>query len=541
MKEQTKTPNLRSNASDERDEIIATKDQQIEQLSKKVGELTALIQYYEEQFRLSQQKRFGASSEKTGACAGEQLSFDASIFNEPEQLADKKIEEPILEQVAPYTRKKTVGKREADLTGLPVEQVMHTLSEAERICPACGSPLHICGHDVLRRELTVIPAQVKVTEHVQEVGSCRNCEQNATSVPMVKAHVPAPLIRGSGVASPILVAYIAHQKYVLALPLYRQEQELKRLGVNLSRQTMANWLIYGHTHYLQRIYETLRLRLVLNEVLHADETTLQVLHEDGKPAKSKSYMWLYQTSGDTDEPIILFEYKDSRSSAHPIKFLKDFRGYLHTDGYGGYHSIDRVTVVGCWVHMRRMFADIIKTLPKENIKGSGSKIGLDYCNALFMLEREYEEQKLTFEERQTQRLEKSKPIADEFFAWAVASKSKTFPHMAIGKAIAYALNQQKWLMNVFLDGRLELSNNRAENSIRPFVVGRKNWLFSNTPKGATSSAAYYSLVETAKANHLDPCKYLQFLFESIPQLETNNSLDHCLPWSENVRRVCGGV
>lgn len=505
---------------------------EIEILRADKAKLEALVKYYEEQLRLSKHRQFGASSEQTPASLGEQLT----LFNEAERFADKTAAEPALEAVVAHTRRKTAGKRERDFEGLPTEQVIYELTESEQICPECGKSLHACGHDVLRRELVVIPAQVKVREHVQTAYACRNCEKTALATPMKKASVPVPVIRGSGVASPSLLAHIAHQKYVLALPLYRQEQELTRMGIALSRQTMANWMIYGYEKHLRGYVGYLRLELLKRDVLHGDETTVQVLHEDGKSAQSKSSMWLYCTSGDTEKPIVLYEYKKSRSATHPKAFLEGFRGYLHTDGYAGYHNLPGITVVGCWAHMRRKFDEVLKTLPPERKRGSGSQMGLDYCNRLFALEVAYGE--LTPEERQKQRLLTSKPIAEEFFAWALETQPKTLPKMGFGKAITYALSQKKWLMNVYLDGRLELSNNRAERCIRPFAVGRKNWLFCDTPAGADTSAAYYSLVETAKANRLDPFAYLEFLFARIPQSSNDDSFVSCLPWSDEVIRAC---
>lgn len=513
--------------------------QQIEHLTAEVESLKAdkarleiLVKYYEEQLRLSRHRQFGSSSEQTKTPGCEQLT----LFNEAEQFSGVNSIEPALEQVTAHTRRKVAGKREQDFDCLPTEHIIHELTEDERICSMCGKPLHTCGHDTLRRELVVIPARVKVVEHVQTVYACRHCEKTAALTPMKKAPVPVPVIRGSGVASPSLLAYIVHQKYALALPLYRQEQEMNRLGITLSRQTMSNWMVYAHEKHLLRFIECLRQELLKHEVLHADETTVQVLRENGKPAQSKSYMWLYRTSGDTGKQIILYEYKESRSAVHPTRFLKDFKGFLHADGYAGYNGLPGVTGIGCWAHMRRKFDEVLKSLPPGRREGSGSQTGLDYCNRLFTLEREYE--KLTADERQKRRLKESKPVAEEFFAWAAETQPRTLPKMAFGKAIAYALSQKQRLMNVYLDGRLEFSNNRAENSIRPFTVGRKNWLFCNTPAGANASAAYYSLIETAKANGLNPFAYMEFLLQHIPQLSAEASLEDCLPWSKAAVRFC---
>ena len=504
-------------------------------LAKKEEEITALqrqVDWLSQQLRLMRGQRFGASSEQTQA-----LTEQLCLFNEVEALADDKAAEPELEQIT-CKRRKQAGKREMDLSKLPTEQVVHELRPEERVCPECGGPLHQCGQSVLRRELVYVPAQYKVVEHVQAAYSCRRCEQTNDHVPMKKSEVPAPLLPGSGIVTPSLLAHILHSKYVLALPLYRQEQELARLGVPISRQTMANWIIAAHERWFSGFVEALRQELLTNEILHADETSLMVLQEPGRKASQKSFVWVYDTSRDARHPVALYDYQPSRAGVCASKFLEGFSGYLHTDGYDAYHCKlpPEITTVGCWAHMRRKFTDTLKSLPKEVRERSPAQVGLDYCDRLFHLEKGFSEQKLSFQERYQTRLEQSKPLAEKFFAWAAAEYEKNpVPKSMFGAALTYAVNQKAWLMNVFLDGRLELSNNRAERAVRPFAVGRKNWLFSNTPKGADASAAVYSIVETAKANGLRPCRYLKFLLE---RLSAGVPADECFPWSEAVKNLC---
>jgi len=315
-------------------EIMAKKD-------ARIAELEVLVKFYEEQFRLSKHRQFGASSEKGGH------SDQLGLFDEAENAANLQKPEPEVEEIA-YIRRKRIGKRKDDLSLLPMETVEHKLPEEERTCSECGQPLHEMGHDT-RCELVVIPAQVKVVEHRRAVYSCRNCERQGEHVSFVKAAMPEPLISGS-LASPSAVAHIMTQKYVMHAPLYRQEQDWKRQGVSLSRQTMANWIIRCSEDWLSPIYERMKTLLLMQDVLHADETTVQILREPGKSAASNSYMWLYRTSADTKQHIVLFEYQPSRSSAHPKQFLKDFKGFLHTDGYAAYHTLSEITIVGCWVH-----------------------------------------------------------------------------------------------------------------------------------------------------------------------------------------------
>jgi transposase/regulator of replication initiation timing len=266
------------------------------------AKLKALTDWYLEQFRLAQHRRFGSSSEKTAM--PEQLG----LFNEADVLSDCAIEPEIIVQ---YKRKKHKGKRKEFYEGLPTEQVVYELPEDERVCPECGEGLHARGHEVLRREVEVIPAQIKAVEHIQTVYACRECERNSDDnpQPMVKSIVPAPVISGSGLASPSLLSYIMCNKYVLALPLYRQEQEFKRVGVHISRQNMANWIIYAAMLWLTPIYELLRQELIKAAILHADETSLQVIKEVWRTASQKSYMWEYHTGKDNPCQVALFEYQ----------------------------------------------------------------------------------------------------------------------------------------------------------------------------------------------------------------------------------------
>jgi transposase len=507
---------LESKASALMDKTAALKDE--------TSRLKFLVKYYEEQLKHAKRKQFAASSEHPG---------QKILFDEAENEADRRKPEPEIEEIN-YTRRKWTGKREEDLSGLPVERVEHTVPEEERICPSCGGEMHVMGHDV-RRELEIIPAQVRIVEHVTEVCSCRNCERNSTEVPIIKAPLPEPPIKGS-IASAGTLAHIMVQKYVNAVPLYRQQQELFLNGAILSRQTMANWMIYCSERWLEPLCDLMKARLLEERVLHADETVLQVLKEPGRASRTQSYMWLYRTGAKSGVQIAIFDYQETRSSSHPKRFMRDWKGYLHTDGYAGYHSLPPdITVVGCWAHARRKFFDALKTIPVEERMDSPSRTGLEYCDRLFRLERAFKKQKLKPEERHAARLEQSRPIAGEFFSWA--SSAGHLPNSLFGKAIHYALEQKAYLERVFLDGRLELSNNRAERSIKPFVIGRKNWLFSCSPKGAKASSMIYSIIETAKENGLKPFEYLKHIFMTMPNIPVE-SYPTLLPWSEDIPDGC---
>jgi transposase len=348
--------------------------------------------------------------------------------------------------------------------------------------------------------------------------------------------MPKPPISGS-LASPSILSHIMTQKYVEGLPLYRQEKQINRMGINLSRQTIANWMIIGADRWLSELYNRMHTLLLLLDILHADETTLQVLREPGRAATSKSYLWLYRT-GIEGPPIIIYDYQETRAGENPKKFLNGFQGYLQVDGYAGYHKVPNVTLVGCWAHARRGFTDALKSLPASSAKPTTATEGLNFCNQLFATERKLKE--LDLEARYEERLKQSKPILDAFLAWLKIQEHIVLPKSALGKAIAYCLNQWDKLVAFLEDGRLEIDNNRSERSIKPVVIGRKNWLFANTPQGAKASAIIYTIVETALANGLNPYYYLRYLFEELPNIDLKDeeALDKLLPWSPSIPVNC---
>ncbi|MDQ0111947.1 IS66 family transposase [Paenibacillus harenae] len=504
----------------------------IESLQQQIIERSAKLKWYEEQFRLAQKKRFGASSEQTNP---DQLELP--LFNEAEMIAVPAGEEPRSEQIT-YERRKSSGKRTEDLSKLPVETITYSLEEGEQVCACCGGFLHEMSTET-RNEIAVVPPQVKVIRHVRNVYACRHCEREDIETPIVTAAMPKPVYPGS-LASPSSMAYVMSQKYVDSLPLYRQEQHFARLGYTLSRQTMANWMIYGAQKWLMPLVSVMKAYLLRQDVLHADETTLQVLREPGKSAQSSSYLWLYRT-GRGVAPAVIYDYQKTRGGEHPQIFLSGFKGYLHVDGYAGYHKVAGVTLVGCWAHARRKYDEALKAAPPatRGNKDSVASQGLAYCNALFAIERELKD--ASPEERYAERKKRSLPILEAYSVWLKQQRSQTLPKSLVGKAIAYSLNQwEKW--TAFLkDGRLEIDNNRSERSIKPFVIGRKNWLFANTPRGAKASAAIYSVIETAKENGLLPFQYLKYLFEQLPQLpdsQNPEALEPYLPWSSMLPITC---
>ena len=507
-------------------------EQQLLAQNERLAELEHRIEGLMEALRLATHKRFGASSEKSEETLMEQLSF---LFNEAEVFAAAAEKEEETTEVAAHKRRKKNNDYTMDTLpeNLPVERIEHRLEGEELVCPQCGETMTEIGTEVVNK-LKIIPAQPIVEQHIYYTYACRKCSETADEgceTPVVKAPHEKSVIPG-GFATAEAIAHIMTQKFVMGSPLYRQARELNRQGISLSRQTMSNWVLRASEDYLTPVYEQLHRELLTRDVLHADETTLQVLHEPGKKPQTDSYMWLYRTGGDTDKPVVLYEYQPGRGARHPKAFLTGYKGYIHTDGYAGYHGLpEEITVVGCWAHARRKFDEALKSLPKGQEKSSSAYQGLVYCDLLFAIEKGLTEKNATTEERYKERLEQEKPVLDAMFAWA--NSRSIAPKSALGKALHYLKEQWPYLTGYLKDGRLELSNNRAERSIKPFVIDRKNFLFANTPKGATGSAVMFSLIQTAIENGLDPYKYLTWLMKTAKDadLDDPETVQLLLPWN----------
>ena len=485
--------------------------------------LQAQNQWLMEQLRLLKKRAYGTSSEKASEEVYEQLSL---LFNEAEAYVDAEscdaAKAPAVE-VKAHSRKRKSGKvRDIVPANIPVEVVEHHLSDEELACPQCGSQMTAIGKEI-RETLVFKPAEAYIRQDVYYSYACQNCRKNDEStldetseseekvVPVVRAQREPALIPG-GYASAEAVAHIAVQKFKMGSPLYRQEQEWNAAGVMLSRQTMSNWLIRCSGDWCRPVYDELRQRLIgQHDLLHADETVVQVLHEPGRAPQTKSYMWLYRTSGDAEHPIVLYDYQPGRGQEYPEAFLAGFRGYLQTDGYSGYNGLRDVVHVGCWAHARRKFEEARQAVLNGK-RSPTAEEGVAYCTKLFDLETRFKD--LPPEERRNKRLEQAKPVLDAMLSWA--NTRNAAPKSKLGIALNYLKNQWQTLIAYLEDGRIELSNNRAERSIKPFVIARKNFLFANTPSGAESSAVLFSLIETAKEEGLDPYRYLVWLFREAP-------------------------
>ena len=481
--------------------------------------------------------RFGRSSERHES--DEQISFmevDGKIvfFNESEAVAaEDDGAEP--ETVPRRKPKKKQGKREEDLDGLPVVVIEHSMTE-EELAARFGEGGFKQLPDEVYRRYGFTPAKVEVEEHHVKVYAGKKTDE------IVKAPHPESLLRGS-LVSPSLEAAVMNAKYVNAVPLYRQEQEFERYGLHISRQNMANWTIQCADRCLAVLYDYLHEKMYGYHVLQADETPVLV-NKDGRPAGSKSYMWVYRTGRMyTDRQIVLYEYQRTRNASHPREFLKDFSGICVTDGYQVYHTIENeredLKIAGCWSHARRRFDEAVKALPKAKQKDSRAYLALTMIQAIYREEKQLKE--LSAQERQDRRQLSVKPLVEAYFTWVrenlpkVPQKSKTW------EGFNYSLGQEKYLKVFLDDGEVPMDNNAAEQSVRGFCIGKKNWVMIDTVAGAKSSAIIYSIAETAKANNLKPYDYFEYLLAEIPKHldETDRGfLDDLLPWSPDLPANC---
>lgn len=513
-------------------EIIKEQNLTISSLRKTIEELNVDSKILREQIDYLTKKLFGTKSEKTAVITGQIVidGIECGQFDEAEVEANPEVIEPII------TRKKTRKgySREKALINLPEEDRVYTLSEEDKICKIDGDKLHYAGKKYMRSEIEYIPATMKLVHIYEENWECRTCRKEGRDY--LKQAKMDPAILQHSMASSSSVAWTMYQKYVNHVPLYRQEKDWQNLGMEIKRSTLSNWIVKTSEEWLNKMVSRLHEELIKDNYLHADETPIQVMNEDGKKNTTKSYMWVYTTGSHSDKQIRIFEYCTGRAGTNAADFLDGYTGFLHTDGYKGYGKVKGITRCLCWSHARRYFAD---ALPKD-IKSADAtlpKQGLAYCNKLFEIEKELKD--LSSEDRKEQRLKLEKPVLEAFWSWVDLNINGVLSKSKIGQALQYVKNHQSGLMAYLEDGNCEISNNLAENSIRPFTVGRKNWLFAGSPKGAIASATVYSLVETAKANDLNAYKYLQLLLSTLPKesfQKNKNLLDNLLPWNPKVQK-----
>ena len=510
--------------------ILLSLQQTIDNKDSREAALLQEIQSLKEQNEYLIKKLFGKSSEKHNW----DIEGQMYLFNEFEKEQDLSLLEQEEEtKTVSFTVRKDRSQKEDRYAGLPTVKRFLDIPEEERFCSASGTELEEIGSTFVRRELDFKPASFRVIEYYSKNYRCPKCTSDVTTPRIVqgkdgKAHML------HGMASASTVAWIMYQKYVNAMPLYRIEKDFKQYGVDITRATLANWVIQNTNLFLTPLFDYLHKLLLQRVFVMADETTYQVLKEDGRRAENQSYMWLFRTGEDGDAPIILYQYSPTRAGETATEFLEDYSGHIMCDGYSGYNKLKKATRTTCWSHIRRYLLDAIPkgkqmdyTLPAVQ--------GAMYVDRLFRLEKEIRKKyKNDFDAIKKARLEKETPILEGFWLWF--DKQHAVKGSRMEKALIYINNRRPYMMTYLDDGRCSFSNNLSEIEIKPVALGRKNYLFSDTPAGANASAVIYSLVETAKANDLNVLQYLRYLLDELPKTDmTEETFERYLPWNPNVK------
>ena len=510
--------------------MISEQTELIRSLREIIDQKTEHEKVLQEQVDYLTKKLFGSSSEKRSADIPGQLS----LFDEAEQEARPEPEEVIVKE----HKRKAKATHDDIFKGVKKTRRVIPLDEADKICPVCGTEMVRVGEEYVRRELVYIPAKCEIIEYYREVYSCPECKLGGSESGkpvFTKSQVPAVLIPG-GYASASAVAWTMYQKYCNSIPLYRQEKDWKQYGAEISRATLANWIIYCTEHYLRPVYDYFHRELVRRSFAMADETRVQVLNEPDRRAQTQSFMWVFRSGEDGLPTIVLYSYNPTRQGDHAAEFLDGFQGYLETDGYQGYNKVPGVKRCSCWAHIRRYFIDAVPK-GKQYDYSQPAVQGVQYCDRLFRIEdsinQKYPGQ---YEKRKQIRLEKEKPILEAFWSWF--DQLHPVKNSRMDKACVYVRNRRETAMTYLEDGRCSFSNNLSENAVRPFTVGRKNWLFSNSVSGAEASSIVYTMVEMAKAHNLNVFGYLQYLLSKRPDGSwTDKELAGLAPWNPDLESL----
>ncbi len=522
--------------------LILSLQDQLSMMNENYKNLNNTMQIMMEQLADMKRHRFGRSTEKMDADTPGQITFfephsGMAYFNEAEAIADLPDDESDEsdESAPPKRGKKKKGKLDKDIKDLPVDITSYDIP-IDQLEEIFGKDGYKRLPDEIQRQYRFTPAKISIDEFHIAVYAAKQGKK------MVKADHPKKLLPHSMV-SPTLGAGVMTAKYVNAGPLYRQETSLNADGIHVTRKNLADWMIKLSDRYLHPIYLRMHELLLEHHVIQADETPVLV-NKDGRPAGSKSYMWVYRTGVmDKAQPIVLYEYEKTRKADHPREFLKDFKGICLTDGYQVYHTVEQeledLKIAGCWVHARRRYDEALKALPKDKRKGAVANTALKLIQAIFNADNALD--LLSADERLKKRHETVAPLVDAYFEWVKQNIGSVLKGTKTEKGMQYSINQEKYLRVFLTDGDVAMDNNGAERAIRPFCIGKKNWEFCDTISGAKASAVIYSITETAKANNLRPYNYLVHLFTEVPKYldETDITLlDELLPWSKSLPKDC---
>ena len=477
-----------------------------------------------EELRLLRLKIFTRISERYQDETGNLQRLLFADFSEyEEESEEEKHEDRVIKE---HKRKKPGRKRLPE--ELPRVEVVHDIAEEDKQC-ACGSKKSRIGEETCEK-MQIKPAKIWVEKHIRPKYACKSCEGVESEEKTVNIAPMPPEMIPKSISTPSLLTHIFISKFCDALPFYRQEQQFKRYGVEITRSTMCNWA-FKVANRLRPLIEMLRLVILSGPLINIDETTVQVLAEPGRKPQAKSYAWVFR-GGAPFMPGLYYNYAPSRSGKIAEKFLNDYQGYVQTDGYAGYKFLDTKAGIihcGCWAHVRRKFNDVVKAAGGKYEGKGRANHALSLIRDLYLIERKAKNKGFDEERIFQLRQKESKPIVEGFETWLKEDAIKIPPRSLLGKAFNYTLSQWPRLIKYLDNGLVRMDNNLIENAIRPFVIGRKNWLFSVTPEGARASALFYSLIETAKANGLEPSNYLRYLFEKFPYAKTSEDVFNLLP------------
>ncbi len=517
--------------------LVESQQEAITSLTTERAELQNERDVLKEQVDYLTKKLFGKKSEH-----GFDFPGQYNLFNELEVEAEQAPEESDPDQDEaeqnPPKKRKPRATNEERFKGMPVKKEYLDIPEDERFCSSCGTPLVYVGEEFVRRIFDYTPGVGRVIDIYSRNYKCpADCKES-------KAEYPIPrIVKGKdgkahrlyGMASSSTVAWILYQKFVNGVPLYRQEKDWEFQGISITRSTMAKWVIDNSEAFFGPLCEYFHRKLLTEEFLMADETPVQVLKEPERRAQTKSFMWLYRTGERTNIPIILYRYSETRAGDNAKDYLSDYAGYIMCDGYSGYNKLTKAKRCACWAHVRRYLIDAIPK-GKQHDHSQPAVQGLLYVDQLFRIERSIKEKGLyTEEEIRAKRLEKAPAILEGFFDWV--DKQRPVKKTRFDKAITYIKNRRPFLATYLENGWCSFDNNASERAIKDFVIGRKNWLFSDTPKGAHASAMAYSIVATAKANGVNPYHYLKYLLDTLPtiDLKSDAELEKVSPWNPDLK------
>jgi transposase len=509
------------------DELIA----RILELEDRNRQLVQRVEQLEELFRLAQDKRFAPSSEK----------LKDRVFDEAEQIAATQCTDDdddaddafaLPDTGLPETDRPAQGKRGRKPlpAHLPRQRIEYDLPEEQKVCPCCSNALHRMGEEI--SEQLHYEVKASVLQHVRFKYACRDCDRNAERTPVITAPMPAQPLPGSN-ASPEIIAAVTVGKFVDGTPLYRMEDVLARVDIPVSRGTLAKWIIRPAQLHYSRLYKALHQTLLSQDLILGDETTTQVLKEQGKTAQSKSYMWVYRSAEDCAQPVVLYDYQPGRGQQYPQAFLAGYHGMLLTDGYAAWRTLEGVTHFGCLAHARRLFVDAHKGSKKKT--GTLVHQALEYFSALYQVETlartDVPEGETLADYRYRLRQQHSVPLLEAFKKLLDEKAPMVLPESLLGKAISYTRNQWEYLGRYVTDGRVAVDNNATERDIRPFCTSRKSWMFSDTVEGAKASAMVFSLMLTCRACNVEPYAYLLHVLKELPQRAPDADVTDLLPFN----------